>query len=179
MTVHTGWWRTCIFIIQFVGHAHCIRVFLQHSQGIAYCKLIAQYVFFKGCCSVILHWSRFYESDVIQMLVHVICIITRTWVHYIYLYTYFTSNCKYSISSIEKYMFFFLILFANNLLYERKESNAKGMDFFLQIILINYVFVFCSCNVQCLKNNQQYFFVFDVSYSPLLLLFCFATTFMN
>lgn len=76
----------------------------------------------------------------------------------------------YSISSIEKFMGFFSILFANNLLYERQESNANGMDFFiLQIIRIYYVL----CFVHVMSNASEIIsniFMF-LMYSPLLLLF--------
>lgn len=72
----------------------------------------------------------------------------------------------YSISSIEKFMGFFSILFANNLLYERQESNANGMDFFLQIIHIYYVL----CFVHVMSNASEIIsniFMF-LMYSPLL-----------
>lgn len=77
----------------------------------------------------------------------------------------------YSISSIEKFTWgFFSILFANNLLYERQESNANGMDFFfLQIIRIYYVL----CFVHVMSNASEIIsniFMF-LMYSPLLLLF--------
>lgn len=75
----------------------------------------------------------------------------------------------YSISSIEKFMVFFSILFANNLLYERQESNANGMDFFfLQIIRIYYVL----CFVHVMSNASEIIsniFMF-LMYSPLLFL---------